>query len=61
MPIGPLLFVAAMDRHVARVLVRQAETKKLVRETLPRRAPLRKRVGVANRFCQLIDCTSGSR
>ena len=33
----------------------EAEARKLVRETLRRRATARKRIGVAYRFCQLID------
>jgi hypothetical protein len=33
----------------------EAEAKKLLRESLRRRASVRRRIGVPYRFCQLID------
>jgi hypothetical protein len=42
-------------RRIRHAVHTEAEAKKLVRESLRRRATARKRIGVPYRFCQLID------
>jgi hypothetical protein len=49
-PISPLLFAAATDRHVARLLCAKAKQRNSF-VGLRRRATARKHVGVAYRFC----------
>lgn len=47
--------IGTRGRCIRHLVQDEAEAKKLVRESLRRRATARKRIGVAYRFCQLID------
>lgn len=47
--------IGTRGRRIRYALRDEDEAKKLVRETLRRRATARKRIGVSYRFCQLID------
>ena len=47
--------IGTKGRRIRYALLDEAQAKKLVRETLRRRATARKRIGVPYSFCQLID------
>ena len=47
--------IGAKGRRIRYAVQDGVQAKKLVRETLRRRATARKRIGVPYRFCQLID------
>src|ERR1039458_2848184 len=47
--------IGTRGRRIRYAVQDQAGARKLVRETLRRRATARKRIGVSYRFCQLID------
>jgi len=47
--------IGTRGRRIRYAVKDEVEARKLVRETLRRRATARKRIGVAYRFCELID------
>jgi hypothetical protein len=47
--------IGTRGRRIRYAVQGEAQAKKPVRDTLRRRATARKRIGVAYRFCQLID------
>jgi len=47
--------IGTRGRRIRYAVHSEAEAKKLVRESLLRRATARKRIGVPYRFCQLTD------
>jgi hypothetical protein len=47
--------IGTKGRCIRYALLNEAQAKKLVCETLRRRATARKRIGVHHSFCQLID------
>jgi hypothetical protein len=47
--------IGARGRRIRYAVQDETQARRLVRETLRRRATARKRIGVPYRFCQLID------
>jgi WGR domain-containing protein len=47
--------IGTRGRHIRYAVQDETQARKLVCDTLRRRASARKRIGVAHRFCQLID------
>jgi hypothetical protein len=47
--------IGTKGRRIRYAVQDEVQARKLVRETLRRRATARKRIGVPYRFCQLID------